>query len=551
MITKRSFFLVLAIVFSFSIMAPATYAATTSKTTFVSVLKTGSSGAEVTALQKALAAQGYFKATANGNFGPATMAALEKFQTAHKISPVGYTGPSTRTALNSLKAGTSVSTTTSVPTTTTTATTPATQLAALQAMVAALQAQLASTSGSTSTTNTSTPSVAIKPTPSNGGQFEVSGWIPYWAEAKAVADVTPHLSELTEINPFGFSVKTDGTLADTLTIEDPTWQALIVQARAQNVRVVATIMWSDTGSIHNVLSNPTLRATHIQSIVDTVNKYNLDGVDIDYEGKLASDKDNYSAFLRELNAALAAQTKNKWLECTIEARTPPDSLNTSVALSDIQYANDYNVINQYCDRVRLMTYDQDSADLKLDAANKGQLYAPIADPAWIQKVVALTEQTIDKNKIELGIATYGYIYQVMPTTDGSDYDYTLLEAFNPGYATQIEQQYGITPTRMPDGEMSLTYVPKETVSALPSNSLLSALAPKGTSNGSLAAAGALALAQTSGKQSPVQVLWWSDAQAIQQKVALAKSLGLRGVSIFKFDGGEDPAMWSVLQGAKQ
>lgn len=537
------FVFVLFVLFAMGASTPSAFAATT---TFKSLLQVGSSGAEVTALQKLLVAQGDLTATPNGNFGPATLAALKKFQTAHKISPLGYTGPSTRAALNSVKS-------TGTPTTTTTASAPtssslAAQLATLQALLATLQAQ--ANNGSSSST-VAAPTAAIKPTPTNGGQFEVSGWIPYWAEAKGVADVTPHLSELTEINPFGFSVKTDGTLADTLTIEDPTWQALISQARAQNVRVVATIMWSDTGSIHNVLSNPALRAAHVQSIIDTVNKYNLDGVDIDYEGKLASDKDNYSAFLKELNAALAKESSSKWLECTIEARTPPSDLNTTANLSDIEYANDYNVINQYCDRVRLMTYDQESADVTLNNANKGQLYTPIADPAWIKAVVALTEQTIDKSKVELGIATYGYIYQVMPTTDGSDYGYTLLEAFNPGYATQIEQQYGITPTRMPDGELSLTYVPKETVSALPSNSFLSTLAPSGTANGNLAAAGALALAQTKGQQAPVQLLWWSDATAIQQKVALAKQLGLRGISIFKLDGGEDPNMWSVLQGAKQ
>ncbi|MDB5224419.1 MAG: Copper amine oxidase domain protein, partial [Candidatus Adlerbacteria bacterium] len=34
--------------------------------------------------------------------------------------------------------------------------------------------------------------------------------------------------------------------------------------------------------------------------------------------------------------------------------------------------------------------------------------------------------------------------------------------------------------------------------------------------------------------------------AIKAKVDLAKKLGVRGVAIFKIDGGEDPAMWSVL-----
>ncbi|HEV7121579.1 MAG TPA: glycosyl hydrolase family 18 protein [Candidatus Paceibacterota bacterium] len=547
MMIRRSFPFLVPVVLLFLLCTASGASAATA--TFSSLLKVGSSGAEVTALQKALTAQGAYSGPITGQFGSLTQAAVKKFQAAHKIDAVGYTGPATRAALNGLKAaGTSVTTTAAAPAASS-GSSLAAQIAALQAMVASLQAQLAG--GSTSPSTSVTASTSVKPTPSNGGQFEVSGWIPYWAEAKAVADVTPHLSELTEINPFGFSVKTDGTLADTLNVTDPTWQALFAQAHAQGVRVVATVMWSDTGSIHTVLSNPTLRAQHIQSIVSTINKYGFDGVDIDYEGKLAADKDNYSAFLRELNAALAANGTNKWLECTIEARTPPDSLNTTVSPSDIQYANDYTVINQYCDRVRLMTYDQESADASLNASHQGQLYSPIADPAWIKKVIALTTQTIDKSKIELGVATYGYIYQVMPSTDGSSYDYTLLEAFNPAYATQTAAQYNIMPSRNAAGELSFTYVPKETVSALPSNSYLSSLAPSGTDSSNLAAAGALALAKSSAKQSPVQLLWWSDAQAIQDKVNLAKQLGLRGVSIFKLDGGEDPNMWNVLSGAKQ
>lgn len=72
--------------------------------TFTSDLKPGSNGAEVLVLQKLLVKKGYLKATPNGNYGPATTAAVKKFQAANKITQLGIVGPSTRAALNKAQA---------------------------------------------------------------------------------------------------------------------------------------------------------------------------------------------------------------------------------------------------------------------------------------------------------------------------------------------------------------------------------------------------------------------------------------------------------------
>jgi peptidoglycan L-alanyl-D-glutamate endopeptidase CwlK len=64
-----------------------------------SPLELGSSGASVQALQQALAAKGFNPGGTDGNFGPATQAALIAFQRSDNLVPDGVAGPATTAAL--------------------------------------------------------------------------------------------------------------------------------------------------------------------------------------------------------------------------------------------------------------------------------------------------------------------------------------------------------------------------------------------------------------------------------------------------------------------
>ena len=350
--------------------------------------------------------------------------------------------------------------------------------------------------------------------------LEISGWIPYWRTQQGTADALAHIGSFTQISPFGFNVKKDGTLVDSMNLASSSWQTLFASARAKGVKIIPTVMWSDAGAIDAVLRNPTLRKAHVQNIIAMLDAGNFDGVDIDYEGKLDSTKDYFSEFLKELWNA----TGKRMVVCSIEPRTPLDS-RFVVIPKNITYANDFTAINKYCDQVRIMTYDQGIIDLKLDKS-AGGLYEPIADPRWVEKVVKLAEQSISKNKIVIGVATYGHEYQVTPVAGG--FQYNFLTSFDPNYALNIAKYFGITPARNIAGELSFAYVPTDASAKLLQTS-------------------SAAMAEGAGGAKLSNFVSWSDASAIKDKINLAKKLGVRGIAIFKIDGGEDPTIWNVLK----
>lgn len=367
--------------------------------------------------------------------------------------------------------------------------------------------------------------------------LEVSGWIPYWRDSEGIKDAKKHIKDIDIVHPFAFTVTTKGELRDQAGLDDREWKNFVKLAHKNNTLVVPTVMWAEGNHIHEVLSSDSLRAEHIDGIVSMVEKGKYDGVDIDYESKKSETIDYFSLFLKELRDAL----DEKLLTCTIEARTPPESLYKDVP-AVINYANDYTEIAQYCDRVEIMAYDQQRADIKLNAKKAGEPYMPVSDVDWVRKVIELALRDIPNEKIMLGISSYGHHYAVTVAPNWYR-DYRKIGALNVPDILDVAKENKVTPSRNKSGEMSFTYLPKSSKIKLSKSLKI----PKNTPKGNIISARALAYADKTGEEVTFNMAWYGDAESMKQKIDLAKEYNLRGVALFKIDGEEDQKVWKYLR----
>ncbi len=361
--------------------------------------------------------------------------------------------------------------------------------------------------------------------------FYYGVWLPFWESQNGAANIAVNLSTLHEVSPFSYELNSSGALIDDLNIGNGSWDAWFGAVRDAGVKIIPTIAWFDTTNIYKLLSNTKKRQAEEDTIATLVKSEKFDGIDIDFEGMSSSTKPYYSLFIYGL--ALRLHPANKALACTVLPRTPVSSLYDSNPLPTVQYAEDYAVLNKYCDEVRVMAYDQGTIDVKLDASKgNGTLYAPTADPAWVEKVIKNTITTISPKKVILGIPTYGYEYQVSWNMGATTYE--RVRSFTFFQAMDRADSLGIAPYRNNAGELSFTFASSTHIDADPSlTSIVASTLPT-------------ALVTTNPNASTTFFVSFSDAQSTADKIALAKKYGLRGAMLFKADGDLDPATWGLM-----
>lgn len=171
-------------------------------------------------------------------------------------------------------------------------------------------------------------------------------------------------------------------------------------------------LWSTHFS--DVSLTPQSRTLFIQSIVDFLTRYDLDGLDIDWEypGMVGSghpfraeDKQNFTLLLKELRQRFSRETKrsHRRLYLTIAAGASNEYLDHTEMAK----------VQRYVDTVNLMAYDYYEPSSDAITGHHAPLFTNAADPKKISaeaSVLAFERAGVPAAKVLLGLPFYGHMW---------------------------------------------------------------------------------------------------------------------------------------------
>ena len=194
-------------------------------------------------------------------------------------------------------------------------------------------------------------------------------------------------SRITDVACFSAQVDGDGYLKGGH-LQPP---ALAGVHAGTRFHLVVTMPWNST--LAHIYLNPELPLR--QRLIDDIVKRSgaFHGVQIDFESISPNDGTAYLNFLAAVKKALP---RDKIFSVAVMARWAEHKQKNPTD------AFDYPFINMFADRVVVMAYDEHYS---------GGSAGPVASIPWCEKIYAYALQTIDPDKLVMGVPLYGRGWQ--------------------------------------------------------------------------------------------------------------------------------------------
>jgi chitinase len=245
----------------------------------------------------------------------------------------------------------------------------------------------------------------------------IAGYVFTRGAALQSNQIEPH--KVTRIN-FAFANIRDGRAVLGSPVDAQNLAAL-AQLRHENPSLTVLVSiggWLGSAQFSDISLTKESRRLFIESVVELVGGYDLDGLDVDWEYPgmagaghpfRAEDKRNFTLLVKELRERLDRESKKmgKRLYLTIAAGAFDEFLDHT----------EMNEVARYVDTVNLMTYDSYEAGSDAITGNHAPLFADPADPkrSSADSVVQSFEKAgVPSAKILLGVPFYGRMWGRVP-----------------------------------------------------------------------------------------------------------------------------------------
>jgi len=230
------------------------------------------------------------------------------------------------------------------------------------------------------------------------GTIDVNGYAFPNINREVLAKTLPNL---TYLSIFSHQVRADGSLAD---IPDGPLISMAREARVAPLMVITNIEEGGGFSsdiAHSVLTNQEAQDNLVGNIIDTLQRKNYYGLDIDFEYIYPYDRGSYNNFLRRITETL--HNMGYIVTTALAPKIAADQPGLLYA------AHDYPVHGELADHVILMTYEW------------GYTYSPpmaVAPINEVRRVLEYAVTAIPNEKILMGIPNYGYDW-TLPHVQGT------------------------------------------------------------------------------------------------------------------------------------
>jgi spore germination protein len=223
-----------------------------------------------------------------------------------------------------------------------------------------------------------------------GGKPQISAWIAWWDGEKAYKVIEEYPEKFKIISPVWFMVGKDYNLE---IVSKEKKEEKVARLHELGITVYPSLGSELSSDEFGEFINDEKRSTEfINDLLDEAVRLKVDGLDIDLEAIKEEDKDKFSDFVKQLAEKVHASDLK--ISVTIHART------NTVRWEGV-LGQDIKVLAAVADEVRIMTYDYHSP---------GGEAGPIAPFNWMKDVANYNMKLIDKEKIVIGIPSYGYVW---------------------------------------------------------------------------------------------------------------------------------------------